>query len=115
MGFKDNIIPGFIGKAMRDSGGTEFKNNEVHMDKQVPSVVDEFKSIIEKTPDLVMEYLEIKTEAKVIRVKNQEDLDRKLNEFLSSMSNIEIIKTDVVSSPSELYYIILYKNPLTRV
>lgn len=131
MNWKDNLIPGFIGQAMRDTGASELSNIGTESDKmdksldkpQADTPVTDVSPIYDKLyEESTRTYESIGLDdfgsnpiAKVISGRNSRELESNLNDFLESSKDIIIVKTDFVSSPVGLYYVVLYTNPIQRV
>ena len=140
MNWKDSLIPGFIGKAMRDSGADELKNSEIKMEPPLPLTTDDLlntnikiarsKSVDNLEIDSVApehskhelpyknninNMSESKITAKVIAGKNQSSLEENLNNFFTEFPDIEIVRTDFSSTAIGLYYVVVFKTPMTRV
>jgi len=136
MNWKDKLIPGFIGQAIRENGTSELSNIETEsdeMDKSLDKYIKskEFKNVLEQNNDATTDKLYEESTgtyesigfddfgsnpiAKVISGRNALELEVNINEFLESRKDIVIVKTDFVSSPGGLYYTILYTNPIQRV
>jgi len=138
MNWKDKLIPGFIGQAMRETGASELSNVGTESDEMDKSLDKNIKPDAPQTDgntvtDVAPIYDKLYEEstgtyesiglddfgsnpiAKVISGRNALELESNLNEFLESRKDIVIVKTDFVSSPGGLYYTVLYTNPIQRV
>ena len=54
------------------------------------------------------------TKAKVITARTAEELELKLNKFLSS-NDVNLIDTNSATTPGGVYYTILYRNKIENV
>jgi hypothetical protein len=132
MNWKDKLIPGFIGQAMRETGASELSNVGTESDEMDKSLDKNIKPDAPKTDgntvsdadwhcatgtyeSIGLDDFGSNPTAKVISGRNALELESNLNEFLESRKDIVIVKTDFVSSPGGLYYIVLYTNPIQRV
>lgn len=125
-----DLIPGFIGEAMRSANlenitkeedmgpdTNPLKINKLNMENQMNTTeqpeVSVDNSVLSTAPDMKMFMSE--TKSRIISGTNAELLEKNTNDFLKANPNITILDTKLATTNGGIYYSILYKTTLERV
>jgi hypothetical protein len=122
--WKDSLIPGFMGKAMRDQADT-LSNIESDNTDSLPHSIKGTEGGHQFIPnDTKHEALDISKhmasieenfQIKVISGVNGDELENSINKFLTTNPNIEVTNTNFATNSSIMYYTILYRTKTERV
>ena len=122
-----DLIPGFIGEAMRSANlenitkeedmgpdTNPLKINKLNMENQM-STTEQSEVSVDNSGAIDMKMFMSETKSRIISGTNAESLEKNTNDFLKANPNITILDTKLATTNGGIYYSILYKTTLERV